>query len=96
MSSFAGAIQRAIGLPADNSSIVGASVLATIIALLGLSQLTPKVNPGTRTPGPGTTVLPGISSSEIDELPYPPDALPGGRSVESPVFLKRPWPLAWN
>jgi hypothetical protein len=37
---------------------------------------------------PETTLLPKLSAAEIDALPYPPDALPGGRSVESPVSLK--------
>lgn len=35
-------------------------------------------------PSPRETVLPRLSRNEIDVLPYPPDALPGARDVESP------------
>lgn len=35
-------------------------------------------------PSPKSTVLPGLSSSQRDALPYPPDLLPGGRDVETP------------
>lgn len=33
---------------------------------------------------PRTTQLPRIPKEEIDKLPYPPDALPGGRDVDTP------------
>ncbi|CAJ2501575.1 Uu.00g044280.m01.CDS01 [Anthostomella pinea] len=35
-------------------------------------------------PSPGITVLPILSQREVQNLPYPPDALPGGRNVETP------------
>jgi hypothetical protein len=35
--------------------------------------------------GPTATLLPNLSQAEKDTLPYPPDALPGGRDVDSPV-----------
>ncbi|KAI0450706.1 alpha/beta-hydrolase [Xylaria acuta] len=35
-------------------------------------------------PSPGKTIIPTLSEDEIKELPYPPDALPGGRDVETP------------
>jgi hypothetical protein len=33
---------------------------------------------------PGETVLPRLSDEEVKKLPYPPDALPGARDVDSP------------
>jgi len=33
---------------------------------------------------PRTTLLPGLSKEQQDELPYPPDALRGARDVDSP------------
>lgn len=35
-------------------------------------------------PSPGKTTIPALSKDEIKELPYPLDALPGGRDVETP------------
>lgn len=35
-------------------------------------------------PSPLQTLLPQLTPSEIRRLPYPPDALPGARDVESP------------
>lgn len=35
-------------------------------------------------PSPRETLLPHLSPSEIASLPYPPDALPGGRDVPTP------------
>lgn len=34
---------------------------------------------------PRDTVLPNLTEKEKNELPYPPDLLPGGRDVETPV-----------
>jgi hypothetical protein len=33
---------------------------------------------------PKDTVLPSLSADEIAALPYPPDAIPGGRDVDTP------------
>lgn len=38
---------------------------------------------------PTTTLLPHLSERERDELTYPPDALPGGRNVDTPVGYRR-------
>ncbi|KAI0199115.1 alpha/beta-hydrolase [Astrocystis sublimbata] len=38
----------------------------------------------THDPSPGKTLLPTLSKDEIEALPYPPDALPGGRDVDTP------------
>ena len=35
-------------------------------------------------PSPLTTLLPTLSTSSIDDLPYPPNTFPGARDVESP------------
>lgn len=35
-------------------------------------------------PSPRETALPGLSKEEIVSLPYPPDAFPGARDVDSP------------
>lgn len=34
---------------------------------------------------PATTLLPKLTQAEKDALPYPPDALPGGRDVVTSV-----------
>lgn len=39
---------------------------------------------------PAATLLPTLSQAEKEALPYPPDAFPGGRDVESPV-----WSTIW-
>ncbi|KAK4168643.1 Alpha/Beta hydrolase protein [Cladorrhinum sp. PSN259] len=33
---------------------------------------------------PGASQLPHLTNEEIEQLPYPPDALPGGRDVDTP------------
>ncbi|KAH9217342.1 Alpha/Beta hydrolase protein [Leptodontidium sp. 2 PMI_412] len=39
--------------------------------------------------GPATTVLPFLTQEEKDKLPYPPDAYPGARDVDSPYGSTR-------
>lgn len=36
-----------------------------------------------RIPSPRATLIPFISAAEADALPYPPDALPGARDVDT-------------
>ncbi|KAI1810956.1 alpha/beta-hydrolase [Poronia punctata] len=36
------------------------------------------------TPSPGKTVIPALPAKAIEDLPYPPNALPGGRDVDTP------------
>ncbi|KAL2072387.1 hypothetical protein VTL71DRAFT_11730 [Oculimacula yallundae] len=36
---------------------------------------------------PASTLLPHLSQKERTNLPYPPDALPGARDVDTPVFI---------
>ena len=40
-------------------------------------------------PSPTTTLLPHLTNSEIDALPYPPHALPGGRDLSTPYGSMR-------
>ncbi|KAF2681273.1 alpha/beta-hydrolase [Lentithecium fluviatile CBS 122367] len=41
------------------------------------------------TPPPQATVLPQLSAEAVQQLPYPPDALPGARDVDSPCGTTR-------
>ena len=54
------------------------------IALLGLKSKTGGAREDQVLPSPIKTLLAKLSSDEIANLPYPPDAFPGVRDVESP------------
>ncbi len=60
--------------------------LASIVLILTIrsssSSSIPKTNKSISSPK--TTLIPGLSKKEIEELPYPPDLLPGARDVTSP------------
>lgn len=72
---------RSFMLP--NLGIVIASSLATTLALFTIFKLH---TPGQKIiPSPLKTQIQNLSKEERDELPYPPDLLPGGRDVTSPV-----------
>jgi hypothetical protein len=58
----------------------GAGALATVI-LLGSLRTAAKPLP---IPSPKDTLLPNLDPVELKELPYPPDALPGARDVDTP------------
>lgn len=64
--------------------IIGTTALTTL-ALYKLMLESSKATTPEVIESPASTLLKGLSEKEIGELPYPPDALPGGRSVESPV-----------
>ena len=68
--------------------IIGASVLATIVALrlshLALDHTKEPIILSAR-----ATLLPKLAKDEIAALPFPPDALPGGRYVDSPYGVIR-------
>jgi hypothetical protein len=64
--------------------IIGASVITTV-AVLTVSRLALQGKQQKIIPGPKKTLIPKLTEAEIDALPYPPDALPGGRDVDSPV-----------
>jgi hypothetical protein len=85
MSLIIDTLHRVITLRDDNQwRIIGASVLASL-TILKISQLALKRTEEKLIPGPGTTLIPRISEDDKEALPYPPDAVPGGRSVKSPV-----------
>lgn len=59
-------------------------LFASFATIFIIQFLTPKGKPR-YLKSPAATLLPQLSSSEIEALPLPLDALPGGRFVESPV-----------
>lgn len=64
------------------------ALLATTVAgaawLVVNFILQPRKMKNLSVPSPGTTVLPRLRDNEIADIPYPPDALPGGRDVVTP------------
>jgi hypothetical protein len=86
-----GYLSRLVGpVPTENGmqAMIGASV-ATALALLAVSRLALLHGRLQQRkmilPSPRETLLPRLSAAETLALPYPPDALPGGRDVDSPV-----------
>lgn len=69
-------------------AVVVGSIVFTAGFLLR-SALIPSTQPNTTTPSPRLTLLPQLSEDEVSRLPYPPDALPGGRDVDSPYGSTR-------
>jgi hypothetical protein len=58
----------------------GAGALATVLLLSSL-RTAPRPLPIL---SPKDTLLPNLDPAELKELPYPPDALPGARDVDTP------------
>lgn len=76
--------------------IISASVITTF-AVLTVSRRGFRGKQGKILPSPRETLLPKLTKAEIEALPYPPDVLPGGRDVESPVcpdYLIWPFPTS--
>lgn len=71
------------------SAIVTVSVLSTAV-IFNLVRLVFYDKQDKIIKSPTATLLPNLSASEIAVLPYPPDALPGGRNVNSPVSPRPP------
>ncbi|KAF2109310.1 Alpha/Beta hydrolase protein [Lophiotrema nucula] len=72
--------------PASRSSLylfAGAACLGTYAIWRTISSNALESSPKS-IPSPAKTVLPHLSRKETRRLPYPPDALPGVRDVESP------------
>ena len=71
-----------------------AAASLTTLSLLHFTRLAilRSSKPGPTIPGPSSTVLPLLSPADRSALPYPPDTLPGGRDVASPVCLPHPDP----
>jgi hypothetical protein len=81
-------ISRIFRPPPDRNItyIIGASVLTTF-AVLTVSRLAFQGKQRKIIRSPRETLLPTLTDAEIAELPYPPDVLPGGRYVDSPVSV---------
>ena len=70
----------------DSTFLVNVSVLTTLAAII-VSRLLFRNRTVKIIKSPAVTLLPKLSAAEREALPYPPDALPGGRDVESPVCV---------
>lgn len=68
--------------------VITTSLVVIVSAALILRPLLLSHPPQT-IPSPRETLLPHLSPSEISRLPYPPDALPGGRDVPTPYGTVR-------
>lgn len=79
-------ISRLFGPPRERNItvIVATSVFSTVV-ILNIARLAFQGKQQKVIKGPATTLLPKLSALEIAALPYPPDALPGARDVNSPV-----------
>ncbi|KAI0855818.1 alpha/beta-hydrolase [Xylaria cubensis] len=78
-------LNASVGLKARQPVII--SGLALVAAAWIGKTLSWRLERGKKTlyePSPGKTLIPALSKDEIQKLPYPPDALPGGRDVETP------------
>ena len=74
----------------DLTAVVIATALTTL-AVIYISRLVFAESKVKIIKSPATTLLPRLSQAEKDALPYPPDAYPGGRDVDSPVRLVSPF-----
>lgn len=66
------------------TTILAATVVATCTAIV-FSRLIFRQHSSKIIKSPATTLLPKLTQAEKDALPYPPDALPGGRDVVTSV-----------
>lgn len=73
---------------ATNSPLLVGGTVFTTFAVLTISRLAFEGNRVKIIKSPAATLLPRLGSAEKGALPYPPDALPGGRDVPSPVRIK--------
>ncbi|KAI0135141.1 alpha/beta-hydrolase [Daldinia grandis] len=64
--------------------LLSATVATAVYLSVGLFLQCIAVKKHLITPSPRTRTLPKLSEEETSTLPYPPDALPGGRDVETP------------
>jgi hypothetical protein len=68
--------------------VIGAASVGTLL-LLGTVSSALRSSPSTVIPSPVASKLPHLSEEEVHQLPYPPDALPGPRDVQSPYGTVR-------
>lgn len=82
-------VHRLVSSTSDSKwHVVAGTALATA-ALLRLSHLALDHTTEQIINGPRDTLLPKLGQKEVDALDYPPDALPGGRYVDSPYGVIR-------
>lgn len=75
---------------ANNKTIaIAAGGILFTAGFLLRSALIPSTQPNTTILSPRLTLLPHLSEDQITRLPYPPDALPGARDVDSPYGSTR-------
>jgi hypothetical protein len=74
----------AVSPPVRSTGFILSCSVATL-TLLALARLSLQTAPPRIIRSPRATQLPNISEAEQAVLPYPPDAFPGARDVESPV-----------
>ncbi|KAH8815272.1 Alpha/Beta hydrolase protein [Xylogone sp. PMI_703] len=77
-----GSSQPTVLTPQNVSLIVSATVATTLVVTAALKHTVYTPLPR-RIPSPRDTLLPRLSKSEKDALPYPPDLFPGARDVEN-------------
>ena len=63
--------------------MTGVACLSALVILPPLGKSLGEKEPPV-IPSPRDTVLPTLTFQELEDLPYPPDALPGRRDVGSP------------
>ncbi|KAF2741288.1 alpha/beta-hydrolase [Polyplosphaeria fusca] len=65
--------------------LAGAAALGSFVFCSSLRRSTSLPSSDSKAiPSPQRTLLPRLNDVDIEKLPYPPDALPGGRDVTSP------------
>lgn len=74
----------AVPPPVRNTGFI-LSCSAATLTLIALARLSLQAPPPRTIRSPRATQLPSLSEAEQAALPYPPDAFPGARDVESPV-----------
>ncbi|TAQ84847.1 hypothetical protein B7494_g6839 [Chlorociboria aeruginascens] len=70
--------------PTENIHLIVGSSVATTLAVVAIARLVFRSTPQKIVRSPRYTLLPSLLPYEQHELPYPPDAFPGARDVESP------------
>lgn len=86
MERLSSALSIALSFPSDHGPtlIFGATVIGTM-TVLSLLLAHSQRNQEKLIRSPAFTLLPKLSGAERAALEYPPDVLPGGRDVDTPV-----------
>ncbi|KAE8441898.1 hypothetical protein EG329_004204 [Mollisiaceae sp. DMI_Dod_QoI] len=91
MSAIIDSVSRIFNSTATTSTtplLAGVTVFSTL-AVITISRLKFRRAKVKVIKSPAATLLPKLNSAEKATLPYPPDALPGGRDVDSPYGTTR-------